>query len=221
MMRQAKALLLRDLRGHARSGGDLLAPPAFFAVVCGFVPLAVGGEPALLGRIGPGIIWLAALLAALLSLDRLFATEAEDGALDQMRLGSLPLPFAFLIRLLGQWLATGLPLVVLSPILALLLGLPVASWSILALSLLIGTPALFLLGGVGAALLVGARRGGVLLPLLILPLQVPILIFGAAAVQATTDGQSASGPLMVLAAFLLASLPGCAWAGAAALDGAG
>ena len=221
MIRPALALLKRDLLILARSGGDLLAPPGFFAVVCGFVPMAVGGDPALLGRIGPGIVWLGALLAALLSLDRLFAAEAEDGALDQLRLGALPLPAALLLRLLAQWIGAGLPLVLLSPVLALLLAIPVAAIPWLTLSLLIGTPTLFLLGGVGAALLVGARRGGVLLPLLILPLQLPVLIFGAAAAQAAVDGADPTGPLMILGALLLAALPGTAWAGAAALDEAG
>ncbi|MGE0254935.1 MAG: heme exporter protein CcmB [Alphaproteobacteria bacterium] len=207
----------RDLRLAFAGGGDAAIAVAFFLVVATIFPFGIGSEQALLARIGAGIVWVAALLAALLSLERVFATDFEDGALDLLALGPLPLPLLALAKALAHWLASGLPLVAAAPLVALLYGLPVDALPVLALALLLGTPTLSLLGAVGAALTLGARRGGVLVPLLVLPLAVPVLIFGAAAAEAAIIGGALRLPLSLLAAFLLAAVALAPWAAGAAL----
>ncbi|MGF1447461.1 MAG: heme exporter protein CcmB [Pikeienuella sp.] len=176
-------LLRRDLRLALRLGGGGGVALAFFVLAVVLIPLGVGREGAVLARIAGGVIWVAALLAALLSLDRLFQADYEDGSLDQMMLSPLPLETVVLIKALAHWLTTGLPLTLVAPVLGLMLQLPAHVAPVLALSLAIGTPALSFLGAVGAAVTVGIRRGGLLLSILVLPLYIPTLIFGARAVE--------------------------------------
>jgi heme exporter protein B len=211
------SLLRRDLLLTLRQGGDALITLAFYLLAVMIFPLGVGPEPQLLARIAPGLLWVMALFAALLSLDRLFQQELEDGGLEQLALAPLPLEVSFLAKALAHWLANGLPLLVMAPFLALLLGLPGPAIPVLAVSLGLGGPALTLVGGVGAALTLGARRGAVLLPLLVLPLYVPVLIFGVGAVDGAANGLPVSSDLMLLGAYLLAAIPLAPWAGAAAL----
>jgi len=210
-------LFRRDLRLALRQGGDAGLVLGFFVLAVVLFPLGVGPEPAVLQRIGAGIVWVAALLAALLSLDRLFEADYQDGGLDLLALSSLPLEFAVLAKCAAHWVATGLPLALISPSLALLVGLDPAEIVILALSLLIGTPALSLIGSVAAALTLGARRQGVVLSILVLPLYIPPLVFGAGAVEASVAGMDARAYLLILAALSLAALALCPWASAAAL----
>jgi len=180
-------------------------------------PLGVGPEPAVLQRIGAGIVWVAALLAALLSLDRLFQSDYQDGGLELLALSSLPLELAVLAKCAAHWVATGLPLALTSPFLAFLVDLQPDTIPVLTLGLLVGTPALSLIGSVAAALTLGARRQGALLSLLVLPLYVPPLVFGAGAVEASVAGTGARAHLLILGALTLAALPLCPWASAAAL----
>jgi len=210
-------LFRRDLRLALRQGGDAGLVLGFFVLAVVLFPLGVGPEPAVLQRIGAGIVWVAALLAALLSLDRLFEADYHDGGLDLLALSSLPLEFAVLAKCAAHWVATGLPLALISPSLALLVGLDPAEIVILALSLLIGTPALSLIGSVAAALTLGARRQGIVLSILVLPLYIPPLVFGAGAVEASVAGMDARAYLLILAALSLAALAFCPWASAAAL----
>src|SRR5262249_29043019 len=207
-------LLRRDLLLVLRQGGDALLTLAFYLLAVAIFPFGVGPEPLLLARIAAGLLWTMALFAALLSLDRLFQQELEDGGLEQLALGALPLELCFLAKALAHWLATGLPLLIVAPLLALLLGLAPPAIPVLVLALAPGGPALTLVGAVGAALTLGARRGAVLLPLLVLPLYVPIIIFGVAAVDAAATGLAARSHLMLLAAYLLAAVPLAPWAGA-------
>lgn len=210
-------LLRRDLRLALRQAGDTGLVLGFFVLAVVLFPLGVGPEPEILGRIAGGIIWVAALLAALLSLDRLFQTDYEDGELDLIVLSPLPLELAVLAKCAAHWLATGLPLTLASPALALIIDLDPRAIGTLMLGLFLGTPALSLVGSVVAALALGARRQGALLALLVLPLYVPPLIFGAAAVEASVTGGLARPHLLLLAALSLAALPLCPWASAAAL----
>lgn len=210
-------LLRRDLRLALRQAGDTGLVLGFFVLAVVLFPLGVGPEPEILGRIAGGIIWVAALLAALLSLDRLFQTDYEDGELDLIVLSPLPLELAVLAKCAAHWLATGLPLTLASPALALIVDLDPRAIGTLMLGLFLGTPALSLVGSVVAALALGARRQGALLALLVLPLYVPPLIFGAAAVEASVTGGLARPHLLLLAALSLAALPLCPWASAAAL----
>jgi heme exporter protein B len=211
------ALIGRDLVLAFRQGGGGLLAVGFFAVVAILFPFGVGPEPALLGRIAAGVLWVAALLASLLSLDRLFQADLEDGSLDQLALGPLPLELVVLGKCLAHWLTTGLPLVLAAPVLAALLNLDQAAWPVLLAALALGTPALSLIGAIGAALTVGVRRGGVLLSLLVLPLTVPVLIFGVAAVEAAATGFSPRPHLLLLGGTGLFALVLAPWAGAAAL----
>ncbi|WKC37183.1 heme exporter protein CcmB [Ectopseudomonas chengduensis] len=192
-------LLSREMRLLARRPSDLANPLVFFAIVIALFPLAVGPETQLLQTLSPGLIWVAALLAVLLSLDGLFRSDFEDGSLEQWVLSSHPLPLLVLAKVLAHWLFSGLALVLLAPVLALMLGLPVRCLPVLLISLLLGTPVLSLLGAVGAALTVGLKRGGLLLALLILPLYIPVLILGSGALQAALQGLPASGHLLWLA----------------------
>jgi heme exporter protein B len=205
----------RDVDLALRQGGDAGLVLAFFILAVVLFPFGVGPEPEILGRIAAGIVWVAALLAALLSLDRLFQADYEDGGLELIVLSPVPLELAVLAKCAAHWVATGLPLVAVSPVLALVVDLdPRAT---LALSLLLGTPVLSLLGSVAAALSLGARRQGVLLSLLVLPLYVPPLVFGAGAVGASAIGTGPRADLLILGAMTLAALPLCPWASAAAL----
>ncbi len=199
-------VLQRDLQIGVRKRSELLHPILFFILVVSLFPLGIGPEPKLLSEIAPGVIWVAALLATLLSMERLFRADYEDGALEHLLLSPQPLALLALAKVLAHWLVTGLPLLVVSPLLGVLLHLPAEAIRILPLTLLLGTPVLSLLGAVGVALTVGLRRGGVLLTLLVLPLYVPVLIFGTAAVAAAAAGLPASGQLALLGAMLALAL---------------
>lgn len=212
-----KALLLRDLRLAFRSGGGFGLGLAFFLILAVLVPLGVGAEAGTLGRIAPGILWVGALLACLLSLDRLFALDHEDGSLDLLVTAPLPLEAVVAVKALAHWLVTGLPLTLLAPGLGVLLNLAPSAYGWLVLSLLLGTPTLSIVGAFGAALTVGLRRGGLLLSLLVLPLYVPTLIFGAEVVRRGADGMSLGTPLALLAAISLAAAALLPFAAAAAL----
>lgn len=212
-----RALLIRDLRLAIRAGGGFGLGLGFFLILCTLVPLGVGPEGGRLGIIAPGILWLGALLACLLSLDRIFALDWEDGSLDLLATSPLPLEGVVAVKALAHWLVTGLPLVAAAPLLGVLLHLPSAAQLWLVLSLLLGTPALSAIGAFGAALTVGLRRGGLLLSLLVLPLYVPSLIFGAESVRRGATGMEATTPLLLLAAISLGSIATLPFAAAAAL----
>jgi len=211
------ALLLRDLRLATRAGGGFGLGLAFLLLMAVLVPLGVGPEPALLARIAPGILWVGALLACLLSLDRIFALDFEDGSLDLLATAPIPLEGVVAVKALAHWLVTGLPLTLLSPVLAVLLNLPGPGYVWLVLSLALGTPALSLIGAFGAALTVGLKRGGLLLSLLVLPLYVPTLIYGAEAVRRGEDGQGAPTALLMLAGITAGATALLPFAGAAAI----
>ena len=198
------ALLLRDIRLAARAGGSAMLALAFFASVATLVPLGVGADLALLARIAGGVLWVGAVLAALLALDRLFQADFEDGSLDAIALSPLSLETVSLVKIAAHWLTTGLPLALLSPLLAVMFGLPAKAVLVLFVSLLIGTPAISAIGAVGAGLTLSIRRGGLILPLIVLPLIAPAVIFGAGAVLAVLDGLS-DGALPLLAAFSFAA----------------
>jgi heme exporter protein B len=208
-------LFRRDLRLALRQGGDAGLVLGFFVLAVMLFPFGVGPEPQLLQRIAAGIVWVAALLAALLSLDRLFHGDFEDGGLDLVVLAPLPLELAVLAKCAANWVATGLPLALASPILGLAVDLRAEAIPIMLVSLLIGTPGLSLVGSVAAALTLGARRQGVLLAILVLPLYIPPLVFGTAAVAAA--GSAVRPHLLILGAFSLAALALAPWASAAAL----
>jgi heme exporter protein B len=206
-MAAISALLVRDLRVAVRLGGGALTGVLFFLIVVTLMPFAVGPDLALLRRIGPAILWLGALLASLLALDRLLAADYEDGSLDLILMGRAPLELIVLVKAVAHWLTTGLPLVLAAPLLGLLLDLDAATGGIVALTLLAGTPALTFLGLIGAALAVTLRRGGLLLAVLVLPLTVPVLIFGVAASNAAIIGPAPFGsPFSLLCALTLMSL---------------
>jgi heme exporter protein B len=212
------ALLRRDMRLAVRVGGGALMGVLFFLIVVAMVPFALGPDLALLARTGPAILWLGALLASLLALDRLFAADHEDGSLDLILMGRAPLELAVAAKALAHWLTTGLPLVIAAPLLGLFLNLTPVAIGAVALTLLVGTPALTCIGLIGAALAVALRRGGLLVPILVLPLTVPVLIFGVAASNAAVTGPVPFGtPFMVLAALTLASVVLGPFAAAAAL----
>ncbi|MDP3959878.1 MAG: heme exporter protein CcmB [Pseudorhodobacter sp.] len=193
------ALLIRDLRLAMRAGGGFGLGLSFFLLVAVLVPLGVGPEGATLAKIAPGILWVGALLACLLSLDRIFALDFEDGSLDLLATAPIPLEGVVAIKALAHWLVTGLPLTLVAPVLGLLLNLPGAGYGWLVASLALGTPALSVIGAFGAALTVGLKRGGLLLSLLVLPLYVPTLIFGAEVVKRGALGLAVSTPLLLLA----------------------
>lgn len=199
-------LLLRDLKLAARGGGSAALALAFFALVATLVPLGVGADLNLLARVAGGVLWVGAVLAALLSLDRLFQGDFEDGSLELIACSPLPLELAALAKILAHWLATGLALTLLSPLLALMFNLPGDATLMLFVSLLVGTPAVSAVGAIGASLTLSLKRGGLILPLIILPLLVPAVIFGAGAVSAVLDGIPGGGALGLLAAFSGASV---------------
>jgi heme exporter protein B len=200
------ALLRREFSVALRQKGEVLTPLVFFVVIASLFPLGVGPESALLMRMAPGVLWVSALLAAMLSLQRLFATDYADGSLEQMALSSTPLGLLVVAKALSHFLLSGLPLVLMAPVLGLQFGLEPRALGILMLTLLLGTPTLSLIGSVGAALTLGVRGAGVLLSLLILPLYIPVLIFGAGAVEADAAGLGFSGHLSLLAALLVLSV---------------
>ena len=200
------AVLRREVSLALRQKGEVLTPLVFFVVIASHFPLGVGPESALLLRMAPGVLWVSALLAAMLSLQRLFATDYADGSLEQMLLSPTPLPMLAAAKALSHFLLSGLPLVLMAPVLGLQFGLDGRALGILMLSLLLGTPTLSLIGGIGAALTLGVRGAGVLLSLLVLPLYIPVLIFGAGAVEADAAGLGAGGHLSLLAALLVLSL---------------
>lgn len=202
----ARALLARDLKLLWRRRGDAAQPILFALLVVALFALALGGNPDLLQRVAAAVLWLSVLLAGLLSLDTLFRGDAEDGSLEQWLLSPVPLPWLVAVRVFSHWLTTAFPLVLVSPLLAELMQLPRAQLPVLVASLALGTPLLSLLGAVVAALTVGMRRSGILLALLVLPLYVPVLVFGAGAVAAAAQGFDASGALLLLGAGLVVSL---------------
>jgi heme exporter protein B len=212
------ALLARDMRLAVRAGGGALMGALFFLIVVTLLPFAVGPDLALLQRIGPAILWLGALLASLLTLDRLFATDYEDGSLDLLITGPLPLELSVAAKALAHWLTTALPLVIISPLLGLLLNVDLKAMGAVALTLLAGTPGLTFLGLIGAALSVTLRRGGLLLAVLVLPFTIPALIFGVSAANAALTALPAFGPAFtILCALTLTSVVIGPFAAAAAL----
>ncbi|MEE9140874.1 MAG: heme exporter protein CcmB [Alphaproteobacteria bacterium] len=210
-------IVRRDLRIAFRQGGDSSMAVVFFVLAVVLFPLGVGPEANVLARISSGVIWVTALLATMLSLELLFQADYEDGSLELLALAPLPLETVVLAKCLANWLLIGLPLLVAAPLLAVLLHMSAAGFATLALAMALGTPTLILIGALGAALTVGARRGGVLLSLLVLPLFVPVLIFGVAAVDHAIAGLEARPLLLALAGLLLAALALTPWASAAAL----
>lgn len=211
------ALLRRDLRLAVRAGGGFGLSLAFFLIVILLVPFGVGPGPERLAVIAPGILWVGALLAALLSLDRIFALDFEDGTLEVLATAPIPLEAVAAIKALAHWLTTGLPLTLAAPVLGVLLNLPGPGYAWLFLSLLAGTPALSVIGSFGAALTVGLKRGGLLLSLLVLPLYVPTLIFGAEVARRGAEGQGVATPLVLLAGLTLATVAALPYAAAAAI----
>lgn len=206
LSRAVIALLKRDLLLAFRRRAEMANPMLFFVLVTTLVPLGVGANPNLLQTMAPGVIWVAALLAAMLSLDGIFRSDFDDGTLEQLLLSAHPLSVLVLAKITAHWLVTGLPLLVVAPLLAVLLGLPNHALGVLMLTLALGTPILSLIGAIGVALTVGLRRGGILLSLLVLPLYVPVLIFGADAVQRAAEGLQVVAQLNLMGAMLLLAL---------------
>jgi heme exporter protein B len=211
------ALLTRDMRLAVRAGGGFGLGLAFFLIVVVLVPFGVGPQSALLSKIAPGILWLGALLACLLSLDRIFALDHEDGSLDLLATSPLPMEGIVSVKALAHWLTTGLPLVLAAPVLGVLLNLPVQGFGWVLVSLALGTPALSVIGTFGAALTVGLKRGGLLLSLLVLPLYVPTLIFGAEVARRGADGMALTTPLALLAGITCGTIALLPFASAAVL----
>ncbi len=212
-----RCVFIRDVTVALRRSTDVLTPLVFFVIVVSLFPLGVGPEPNLLSTMAPGVIWVAALLATMLSLSRLFANDYADGTLEQLALTPHPLTTLVLAKTMTHWLLTGLPLVLISPLLALQLNFQYENMGILVASLLLGTPVLSLIGSVGAALTLGLRGGGVLLSLLVLPLYTPVLIFGAGAVSTYALGMDAEAHLSLLTALLVLSVIFTPWVTAIAL----
>lgn len=201
------SLVRRDLSLAIRQGGGIGLAVGFFLVVVALLPLGLGPDPKLLAKIAPGALWVALLLSMLLSVDRIFQPDYEDGSLELMLLGPMSPEMIVIAKTLAHWLTTGLPLVIVAPILGVLLNLPPSGFGILVLSSLIGTPALSFIGAIGAAITLGVRRGGLLLSILVLPLYIPVLIFGVLSAEAALGGPNPVGPpLLVLSALTLAAL---------------
>ena len=207
----------RDLRLAMRQGMDSVMIVAFFIIAVILFPFGVGPETNILARISFGVIWVAALLSSMLSLERLFQIDYEDGSLELMALQPVALEITVMAKITAHWLTTGLPLLIATPLLAVFMNLPSQGFWVLILTLAIGTPSLSLIGAIGAALILGSRRGGVLLSLLVLPLYIPILIFGVSAVDGAISGVSVKAHLLIMSGMLLAALPLCPWAGAGAI----
>lgn len=217
MLKIILAVIGRDLKLAMRRQADIISALVFFVIVVSLFPLGVGPESNLLRKLAPGVLWVAALLATMLSLPRLFADDHRDGTLEQLALAPHPLGLAVTGKVIAHWLASGLPLALIAPVLGLQFDLPTEALLVLSGTLLIGTPALSGIGAIGAALTLGLRGGGVLVSLLVLPLYIPVLIFGAGAVDATISGLGGEGHLSLLAALTFASLGFAPWAAAAAL----
>jgi heme exporter protein B len=213
-------IVQRDLRLALRHGADTLGAVLFFVLAAALFPLALGPSPDLLRKMAPGVIWVCALLACLLPLDRLFGSELEDGSLDQLLLTDLPPALVALAKMTAHWLTTGIPLLIAAIPMAVMLGLPTEAFPALMAGLLPGSMTLSLFGGMAASIVLGARRGGVLLPLLVLPLITPVLIFGAAAVESARTGLPWNADLELLLAFLAGALPLCPLAAGAGLQAA-
>ena len=199
-------LFKRDLTLAYRRRAELLNPLLFFILVTTMFPLGIGNDPVLIQKVGPGVVWVAALLSALLSLDAMFRSDYEDGSLEQFMLSAHPVSILVLAKVLAHWMVTGLPLFIAAPLLAMMLNIPVAAIPTLMLTLILGTPVLSLIGSVGVALTVGLRRGGVILSLLVLPLFVPVLIFATDAVQTAIAGIPTTAQISILSAMLVGSL---------------
>jgi heme exporter protein B len=217
MIRACVQIIFRDLRLALRQGLDAVMVLMFFVITVTLFPLGVGPEPNLLARMAPGVICVAALLSTMLSLDRLFQHDYEDGSLELLVLSPVPLEALVLAKVIAHWLLTGLPLIVASPLLATFMNMPSEGLLVLMASMLLGTPVSSFIGAAGGALTLGARRGGVLVSLLVLPLYIPLLIFGVAAVDAAIGGLSVTPHLLFLGAMLAAAIPLATWAAAAAL----
>ena len=217
LLRAFSLLLKRDLTLAMRHRAEMINPLLFFVLVTSLFPLGIGADPRLLQAVGPGVIWVAALLAALLSLEGIFRSDFEDGTLEQFLLSSHPVSILVLAKVLAHWLITGLPLLLISPLLGVLLGLPGEAIVILLVTLTLGTPVLSLIGAVGVALTVGLRKGGMILSLLVLPLYVPLLIFAASAVDTAAAGLPVTAHLSLISALLVLSLSLSPLATAAAL----
>ena len=211
------SLIHRDLLLAMRRRADVFTVLLFFVIVASLFPLGVGPEPQLLRSIAPGVIWVAALLASMLGLNRMFALDHADGTLEQMLLSATPLGIIAAAKVFAHWLVTGLPLVLIAPVLALQFDLPQQYLGVLTLSLLLGTPALSLIGAIGAALTLGLRGGGALLSLLVLPLYIPVLIIGAGLVEAASSGVDVTAYFLLLGAFLLLAAAFAPWAAAVSL----
>ena len=214
----SRSLIIRDLVLATRIGGGGAMAVGFFIIAAALYPLGVGPEIVLLRRIAPGVLWVSALLSCMLSLDRMFQADEEDGTLDLLLLSPLSPTGLILTKVLGHWLTTGLPLIIAAPYVAISFNLEFSSMMTLILSMFLGTPVLSLIGAVGAALTVGIRRGGMLMSLLLLPLYIPVLIFGAGSVEASLFGVGAAPNLIVLLALLMGSLALCPIAAASALQ---
>ncbi|MEL0628106.1 heme exporter protein CcmB [Psychromonas aquatilis] len=210
-------ILRKDLLGAFRQKSDILNPICFFIIVVTLFPLGIGNDPVLLARIAPGVIWVAALLASLLSFERLFKDDFIDGSLEQMMIAPHPLSWLVCAKISAHWLLTGLPILCVSPLLAVFLSLEVKVFYVLFLTLLIGTPILSLIGGIGVALTVGLRKSSVLLSLVMLPFSIPVLIFSTMAIDAASFGQSYIGLLALLGAMLVAAITLAPFAIAASL----
>jgi heme exporter protein B len=210
-------LIRRDLMLAVRHRAEMANPVLFFILVTSLFPLGIGANPALLQAVAPGVIWVAALLAALLSIENVFRSDFEDGSLEQYLLSSHPLSVLVLAKVTAHWLVTGLPLLLISPLLGILMGLPIDAIKILFITLLLGTPVLSLIGAVGVALTVGLRKGGMILSLLVLPLYVPVLIFASSAVDAAAAGFPVTAHLSLITALLVLALSLSPFATAAAL----
>ncbi|ARR48756.1 TPA: heme exporter protein CcmB [Photobacterium damselae] len=217
MLTSITQVIRRELLIAFRRQADVFNPLWFFIIVITLFPLAVGPEPKLLARIAPGIVWVAALLAALLSMERLFRDDFADGSLEQMMLMPTPLPVLAFAKVIAHWLLTGLPLIIISPLLAILLSFDWSTWLAVVLTLLLGTPTLSFVGAIGVALTVGLRKGGVLLSLLILPLYIPVLIFATSAIDAASLGMAYNGQLALMGAMLVGSATMAPFAIAASL----
>ena len=211
------ALIQRELRLAVRQAGDSAVIVMFFILVAILYPFGIGPEPNMLARIAPGVIWTTALLAAMLSFERLFAPDFEDGSLEQLALSPASLEIVALSKAAAHWLTTSLPLLIAAPLIGMIYGLPDEGYPVLVLSMMLGTPTISLIGTIGAALTLGARRGGVLLSLLVLPLVIPVLIFGTAGIDAAIAGFPVKAHLMILAALFMGSLVLAPVAAAAAL----
>ncbi len=210
-------MLGRDLRLAYRQGSDVVLALAFFIIAASLFPLGVGPDPQVLAGLAAGVIWVLALLSVMLSLDRLFQSDYDDGALELMALSPVPMTVLVLAKALAHWLTTGVPLIILAPVIGVLLNMPSDGYLPMIVGLAIGTPTLSLIGAIGAALVLGARRANLLTALLVLPLYIPVLIFGVTAVDAALAGLPVRPHLLLMAAILVAALPLAPWAAAAAI----